>query len=426
MATYVYTALDSAGKEQKGKIQATTEDMAAVELRKRGLFPTTVRSEIKDKIASRRQNKSAAESKGTLALSLGPNKIPKKLLMVVTRQLATLLEAGLPLIRSLRTLERQSKKINVKRVLGGVADAVEEGATFSEALAKYPGTFNKLFLNMVRAGEAAGAMEAILARLAFFMEKNAKIIGKIKSAMIYPTVVVLVAGGILTFLMISIVPKFRDIFKDLTPGKPMPALTEGVFAVSNAIQHHAIEVGIGLVIFIVFIYAIRKTPYGKYGFDFIFFRIPLFGPIVAKGSIARFSRTLGTLMSAGVPVLTALNIVRDTSGNELVARAVQTVHDAVKEGEGIAGPLSITNVFPQMVISMIEVGEETGRLPDMLDKIADTYEEEVDNAVNALTSLIEPLLIVFLGGVVGTIVIAMFLPLISLVENLSGGGGGGQ
>ncbi len=421
MATYVYTALDNAGKEQKGKIQATTEDMAAVELRKRGLFPTSVRSEIKDKIASRRQNKTAAESRGTLAISLGPNRIPKKQLMVVTRQLATLLEAGLPLIRSLRTLERQNKKMNIKRVLGGVADAVEEGATFSEALAKYPGTFDKLFLNMVKAGEAAGAMETILSRLAFFMEKNAKIMGKIKSAMIYPVAVVVIAGGILTFLMIVIVPKFRQIFKDLTPGKSLPPLTEAVFAVSNLIQQNAIGVGIGLVVFIIFFKLVRKTSYGKYGFDFIFFRMPLFGPIVAKGSISRFARTLGTLMSAGVPVLTALNIVRDTSGNELVAHAVQTVHDAVKEGEGIAGPLSITNVFPQMVISMIEVGEETGRLPDMLDKIADTYEEEVDNAVNALTSLIEPLLIVFLGGVVGTIVIAMFLPLISLVDNLSGG-----
>ncbi len=420
MATYVYTALDSAGKEQKGKLQATTEDMAAVELRKRGLFPTSVRSELKDKLSRRTKNKTAAESRGALNLSLGPNKIGKKDLMVVTRQLSTLLEAGLPLIRSLRTLERQNKKMNVKRVLGSVADSVEEGATFSEALSKHTKTFDKLYLNMVKAGEAAGAMETILSRLAFFMEKNARIIGKIKSAMIYPIAVLVIAGGIMVFLMVAIVPKFRDIFRDLTPGQGLPALTETVIDISNYLQHNLPTMAIVLVSFIVFVKIANRTKYGKFGFDFLKYRMPLFGPIVSKGSISRFARTLGTLMSAGVPVLTALNIVRDTSGNEVVANAVQKVHDAVKEGEGIAAPLSVTNVFPQMVISMIEVGEETGRLPDMLEKIADTYDEEVDNAVNALTSLIEPLLIIVMGGMVGVIVIAMFLPLISLVDKLSG------
>ncbi|MDD4817467.1 MAG: type II secretion system F family protein [Victivallaceae bacterium] len=420
MATYVYTALDTAGKELKGKIQATTEDMAAVELRKRGLFPTTVRSELKDKLAKRTKNKTAAESRGAMNLSLGPNKIKRKDLMVVTRQLATLLEAGLPLIRSLRTLERQNKRMNVKRVLGNVADSVEEGATFSEALTKHPRTFDKLYLNMVKAGEAAGAMETILSRLAFFMEKNARIIGKIKSAMIYPIAVLIIAGGIMVFLMVAIVPKFRDIFRDLTPGQGLPALTETVIDISNYLQHNLPTMAIMLVSLIVFVKIANRTKYGKFGFDFLKYRMPLFGPIVSKGSISRFARTLGTLMSAGVPVLTALNIVRDTSGNEVVANAVQKVHDAVKEGEGIAAPLSVTNVFPQMVISMIEVGEETGRLPDMLEKIADTYDEEVDNAVNALTSLIEPLLIIVMGGMVGVIVIAMFLPLISLVDKLSG------
>ena len=273
---------------------------------------------------------------------------------------------------------------------------------------------------MVKAGEAAGAMETILSRLAFFMEKNARIIGKIKSAMIYPIAVLVIAGGIMVFLMVAIVPKFRDIFRDLTPGQGLPALTETVIDISNYLQHNLPTMAIVLVSFIVFVKIANRTKYGKFGFDFLKYRMPLFGPIVSKGSISRFARTLGTLMSAGVPVLTALNIVRDTSGNEVVANAVQKVHDAVKEGEGIAAPLSVTNVFPQMVISMIEVGEETGRLPDMLEKIADTYDEEVDNAVNALTSLIEPLLIIVMGGMVGVIVIAMFLPLISLVDKLSG------
>lgn len=416
MATYVYTAVDGNGKELKGKIQATTEDMAALELRKKGLFPTMVRSEIKDKIAKRKKNKTAAEMKG---FSIGGGKIRKKDLMVVTRQLATLLEAGLPLIRSLRTLERQNKKIGIKKVLGKVADSVEEGSTFSEALAKEPRSFDRLYLNMVRAGEAAGAMETILGRLAAFMEKNAKIIGKIKSAMVYPMAVLIIAGGITIFLMVFIVPRFRDIFKDLTPGKGLPALTEWVINASNYMQHNFLVI-IGVIVgFIVVYNVLYRTKYGRLGIDTVKYRMPLIGPIISKGSISRFARTLGTLMAAGVPVLTALNIVRDTSGNEVVARAVQQIHNAVKEGEGIAGPLSITNVFPQMVISMIEVGEETGRLPEMLDRIADTYDEEVDNAVGALTSMLEPLMIVFMGLIVGTIVIAMFLPLIGLIDGLS-------
>ncbi len=419
MATYVYTAVDANGKEVKGKIQSTTEDMAALDLRKKGLFPTTVRSEIKDKIAKRRVNKTAKESGGAMFV-MGKGKIGKKDLMVLTRQMATLLEAGLPLIRALRTLERQSKKMGLKKVLGSVADTVEEGSTFSEALAKHPRTFNKLYLNMVRAGEAAGAMDVILARLAFFMEKNAKIIGKIKSAMIYPSAVVIIATAIVIFLMVFIVPKFQEIFKDLTPGKPLPALTMAVMDCSTYMQHNFVSLLIWIGAIVVGYVILNKISFGKLVFDTIKYRMPLFGPIVSKGSVARFSRTLSTLMSAGVPILNALNIVRDTSGNEVVSRAVQTIHDAVKEGEGVAGPLSITNVFPQMVVSMVEVGEETGRLPEMLDKIAETYEEEVDQAVNALTSLIEPLLIVFLGGIVGTLVIAMFMPLIGLIDGMSG------
>ena len=415
MATYVYTAVDSNGKELKGKIQATTEDMAALELRKRNLFPTSVRSEIRDKIAKRTKNKSAAET-SAFNISIGGNKIGGKDLRITTRQIATLLEAGLPLIRSLRTLERQSKKVAVKRTLGKIADSVEEGSTFSEAIAKQPRSFNKLYLNMVKAGEAAGAMETILARLASFMEKNAKIVGKIKSAMIYPIVVLVVAGGITLFLLYVIVPQFTDIFKDFEVN--MPAITEFVVNASNWVRYNIVTVAIILFATVVVYMVCNRISFTKFGIDYCKYRMPLFGPIVSKGSISRFSRTLGTLMAAGVPVLQALNIVRDTSGNEVVARAVQTVHNAVKEGEGIAGPLSVTNVFPAMVISMIEVGEETGRLPEMLERIAETYDEEVDNAVSALTSALEPLLIVVMGVIVGTVVIAMFAPMIEIMKGV--------
>jgi len=277
-----------------------------------------------------------------------------------------------------------------------------------------------LYLNMIRAGEAAGAMEVILDRLAKFMEKAAKLAGKIKAAMIYPSVVMTIALLITSGLMVFIVPKFEKIFSELLGGAALPGLTRFVIGISNVMQKHFIETAIGIGILWVVITVIGKTKKGRYGIDWLKYRAPLIGPIISKSSIARFSRTLGTLMSSGVPVLQALQIVRDTSGNEVVANGVQKVHDAVKEGEGMAGPLASTKIFPDMVISMIEVGEETGKLPDMLEKIAETYDEEVDNAVDVLTSMIEPLMIVFLAVVVGTIVIALFMPLIEIINQLGG------
>jgi len=339
----------------------------------------------------------------------------------LTRQMAILLAAGLPLIRSLRTLEKQSKNAAIKQTLNLAATSVEGGATFSEALSQHPKSFDKLYLNMVRAGEAAGAMETILDRLAMFMEKAARIAGKVKSAMIYPAVVLSIASLITTGLMVFIVPKFKKIFVELLEGKPLPGLTQFVMTCSDIIANQilmviAVCIG-GFIAFKLFL----KTHIGRITIDWVKYNMPLFGPIVAKSSISRFARTLGTLMSSGVPVLNALNIVKETAGNEVVSSAVQKVHDAVKEGEGMAGPLGATKVFPEMVISMIEVGEETGKLPEMLEKIADTYEEEVDNAVGALTSLIEPIMIIGLAVVVGTIVIALFMPLIAIVEKLGGG-----
>jgi type IV pilus assembly protein PilC len=348
--------------------------------------------------------------------------IKTKDLTVLTRQLAILLAAGLPLIRTLRTLEKQTKNPAIKKTLGQAANSVEGGSTFSEALAQHPKSFDKLYLNMIRAGEAAGAMESILDRLAKFMEKAAKIAGKVKSAMIYPSVVMGIAGLITTGLMVFIVPKFKKIFEELLEGGALPALTQFVMSISDVIKNHAVEVLIVLAVLFVIYKILNKTKKGKFVFDWIKYRMPLFGPIISKTAISRFSRTLGTLMGSGVPVLNALSIVKETAGNDVVSNAVQQVHDAVKEGEGIAAPLSATKIFPEMVISMIEVGEETGKIAEMLDKIAETYDEEVDNAVDALTSLIEPILIVFLAVVVGTIVIALFMPLISIIEKLGGGG----
>ena len=415
MPQYLYTAMDSSGKERKGKIEAVSEDSATLELRGKGLYVTSLR------VAVKVQKTKAKRGGSGMNMNLGPMVIKRKELTVVTRQLAILLEAGLPLIRSLRTLEKQAKNPAVQGVLGKTSDIVEGGATFAEALAQSPKSFDKLYLNMVRAGEASGAMETILDRLAGFMEKAARITGKVKSAMIYPCVIMSIAILAVVGLMIFIVPNFRKIFADLLgPDEPLPGITEFLIAVSDSMVQTWYYWIIGVVVVIIAFKIASKIPAGKFGIDWCTYNMPLFGPIVMKTAVSRFSRTLGTLMSSGVPVLSALAIVKETSGNEVVAKAVQDVYSAVKEGDGIAVPLGKTKVFPEMVISMVEVGEETGKLPEMLEKIANTFDEEVDNSVSALTSLIEPLMIVGLAGIVGTIVIALFLPLTKIIEKMSG------
>ena len=422
MPLFLYTAMDASGKEKKGKIDAPAEDAAAVELKKQGLFITMIKPA---KGAPKEKQKEAASAPGAkkkkgfdLNISIGTPVIKRKDLTIFTRQLAILLDAGLPLIRSLRTLEKQSKSPILKQILGASADSVEGGSTFSEALAQHPKSFDKLYLNMIRAGEAAGAMEVILNRLAVFMEKAAKIAGKVKSALIYPTVVFSIAMLVTSGLMIFIVPNFKKIFDELLAGEPLPELTQFVMLISAILQKQIWLVGVAIAVIFVTYKLTNKTKLGRYGIDWVKYNMPLFGPIISKTAISRFSRTLGTLMSSGVPILNALNIIKETAGNEVVSSAVQKVHDAVKEGEGIAAPLGASGIFPQMVISMIEVGEETGKLPEMLEKIADTYEDEVDNAVGALTSMIEPLMIVGLAVIVGTIVIALFMPLTKIIDKL--------
>jgi len=416
--------MDSSGKEKKGRMEAANEQAVNAALKEQGMFPTSIKEDAGSKKTTRAApGQSGAQGKKSMmnfGLSLGSPALKTKDLTILTRQIAILLDAGLPLVRSLRTLEKQAKSPALKRVMKDTADSVEGGSTFSEALAQHPKSFDKLYLNMIRAGEAAGAMEVILDRLAKFMEKAAKLAAKIKSAMIYPVVVLTIAMLITSGLMIFIVPKFEKIFAELLEGEPLPALTKFVIGISNIMQRHFIESAIVIGILIFIYVMVGKTTKGRFAIDWVKYRAPLFGPIISKSAIGRFSRTLGTLMSSGVPVLNALQIVRDTAGNEVVSQGVQKVHDAVKEGEGIAGPLAATKIFPDMVISMIEVGEETGKLPDMLEKIAETYDDEVDNAVEALTSMIEPIMIIFLAVVVGTIVIALFMPLIAIINKLGG------
>lgn len=436
MPKYHYVALDARGKESQGEVEADTQTAALARIREKGLFPTSVsEAGAKAKATTTRAKKGGAKKAGGMNMNIEltlPSflmSVKPKELMVFTRQLATLVDAGLPLVRSLEVLQKQEKNPLLRKALREMADSIQTGSTFAEALAQHPKAFNKLYVNMAKAGEVGGVLDKVLIRLAEFMEKAQKIKNKVTSAMVYPIVVMVMAVGILIFLMVFIIPKFKEIFSELLEGAGLPALTEFVMNISSAVAGMVdlgfiripglllVAIIVALIVFAVKLTA--KTRNGAFWLDRIKLNAPVFGPLVKKTAIGRFTRTLGTLMSSGVPVLQALNIVRDTAGNEVLARAVSSVHDAVKEGENMAPPIEATKVFPPMVISMVQVGEETGELPEMLMKIADTYDDEVDNTVAGLTSVIEPLLIVSLALVVGTIVIALFLPLISIIGKLS-------
>lgn len=435
MPKFNYVAMDSRGKETKGTLEVASQNEAIGRLKEMGYFPTKVveaDKAAKDKGGKNAPAKAAGKASGKKGKGfnfripgLGSGVKPK-VLTTFTRQLATLVDAGLPLLRGLRVLERQERNPSLKRIIGDLAVSIEGGSTFSEGLAQHPKVFNRLFINMVKAGELGGVLEVVLNRLSEFMEKAQKIKGKVVAAMFYPAAVMFVAATILTVLMIFVVPKFKQIFADMLEGKPLPAFTQLVLGISEIIAGHAIATLIAVVVFAFILKFSLKTKIGRKLFDKLKLHFPLLGPVVTKVAIARFTRTLGTLVSSGVPILQALTIVKETSGNVIVGDAVAMIHESVKEGETITAPLEASRVFPPMVISMVDVGEQTGALPEMLMKIADNYEDEVDNAVSAMTSLLEPIMIVFLAVIVGSIVIALFLPLITLIDQLGDAGGGGK
>ena len=428
MPRYSYIALDSHGKETKGTIEVASQNEAIGRVKEMGLFPTKIaESEKPEEKAARKKAKSASKTggkKGGLNINLNikipglSGRVKPKVLTTFTRQLATLVDAGLPLLRGLRVLEKQERNRTLKGILGELALAIEGGSTFSEALAQHPKVFNRLFVNMVKAGELGGVLEVVLKRLAEFNEKAQKIKGKVKAAMFYPTAVLIVAVGILLLLMLFVIPRFKDVFAGM--GVKMPWFTLFVLAISDAIRNHALVTLGCIAVFIVLFLLFIKTKFGRRIWDKFKLKMPVLGPVISKVAIARFTRTLGTLVSSGVPILQALTIVKETAGNVIISNAISGVHESVKEGETITAPLEGSGVFPPMVVSMVDVGEQTGALPEMLLKIADNYDEEVDNAVAAMTSLLEPIMIVFLAVIVGSIVIAMFLPLIAMIQNLSG------
>ena len=423
MANFQYIALDAKGEQTTGTVQAGAEADAVAQLRAQGLYPTQVIQEGKGKL-SVAGKKAAAKARGKRkARGKTGGRIKPKILMIFTRQLATLIDSGLPLLRGLTVLGKQEPNPVLRGTINSLADSVQGGSTFSESLAQHPRIFDKLYVNMVKAGELGGVLEVVLTRLAEYQEKAHKLKNKIVAAMVYPVIVMFIAVAILTFLMLFIVPKFKEMFADMG-GAELPTISKVVFGFSdfmmaiNFIVPNAVWILFSLFgVWVIFQFW-GRTKGGRRILDTIKLRIPLFGEIQRKSAVSRFSRTLGTLVTSGVPILQALNITKETAGNVVISEAINKVHESVKEGESIVQPLQASKVFPSMVISMVDVGEETGQLPEMLLKIADVYDDEVDNAVTALTSVLEPIMIVFLALVVGAIVFALFLPLIKIIQQM--------
>ena len=413
MPVYQYEAMDNAGLEVKDTIDAPSEADAQAMIKEQGFYVTKITEQGRKKKKSDKKKPTSRKKKTTFAIG----GVRSKQLCTFTRQLSTLQDAGLPILRSLRILEGQSKPGPLKNSLMGVIEDIESGSTLSEAMAKQPKAFDNLYVNMVKAGEAGGALEIILQRLAEFKERAQSLKRKVQGAMIYPIAVITVATAIVGFIMYYIIPKFKKIFKDFDT--ELPGITILLIEISDVVVNYfyllpCVPFGIWILLKII-----RKNKTGKYVTDWIALRIPLLGKILQKSTVARTMRTLGTLISSGVPILEALTIARDTAGNAVFERAFDKIHSAIREGESIATPLKESRIVDDMVVNMVDVGEETGALDSMMYKIADVYDEEVAVAVESLISMLEPLMVVILGLIVGFIVIALFMPLVQLLNELS-------
>ncbi|MDA7823126.1 type II secretion system F family protein [Opitutales bacterium] len=442
MAIFEYVATDQQGNSVDGTFEASDENDARNILAQYNLTPTTLSmqgavpvatpttpimdSRVTEQAVSEdsKKKKKATKPKkkknkgGLLAIEIGGGPTNEDI-SIFTRQMSTLIQAGLPLIRSLEVMiKQQEKKPKFKAMLEAVAEKVSSGGTLSDGLAMYPKTFDKLFVNMVRAGEAGGVLDLVLDRLAQFQEKSIRTIKKVKSAMIYPSVIMFVAVGIVTLLMMVVVPQFQTIFEQMLRGAPLPGPTQIVVGISDLFASHPILVLGGMGGLVGGVLLLKKTKQGAKAFDWLGLKVPVVREVVSKSNVSRITRTFGTLLSSGVPILQALQITGDTLTNVFFVKAMSNIHNAVRDGESMAVQMDREPVFPSMVTSMVEIGEETGELPNMLTRIADNYDEDVDNAVAGVTSLIEPVMIVFLAVVVGFIVIALFLPIVAIIENI--------
>lgn len=404
MASFACTVRDARGQQVVKNIDAANIAEARSKLREQGLFPI----DIKEKQGG--DDFLAPINRFLLRLQ----KVKLKEMVIFTRQFATMINSGVALLRALNIMVDQAQSEVFKKILGQVRDGVEEGRSLSDCMAEHPKTFSKLYVSMVSAGEIGGVLDEVLNRLATFMEANAKLIGQLKAAMTYPAVVSVIAGGIFIFLLTFVLPIFKEMFDSMNVS--LPLFTLMLINMSTAVRQSwyiLLFGGLGIVYgFITFI----KTPFGRSWFDNVMLKAPIFGNIIRKVAVARFTRTLGTLLRSGVPLMTALEITQDTAGNVHISAGIAKVREAVSEGEGMTKPLEQTKLFPPMVTQMIAIGEESGNVDAMLSKVADFYDEEVEQAVKALTSLLEPLMMVLIGGMVGSMIIGMYLPMFSVIS----------
>jgi len=397
MAIYVWEAETRTGEVRKGEIEAANESSVRGQLRRQGLKPVRVKAKPKDILES---------------IPIFKTKVKDKSVVIFARQFSTMISAGLPLIQCLEILAAQEDNKTFKKVIKSIKDDIEGGATLTDALKKHPKVFDDLFINMVAAGEAGGILDTILNRLAAYMEKMMKLKSKVKGAMIYPATIVLISFGVITMLLIKVVPVFQKLFSGM--GQDLPMATQLLIDLSDFVSKSFIYIIATIVVGIVVFVRYYRTEVGRMTVDRFILRAPVFGPLMRKVAISKFTRTLSTMMNSGVPILDGLEIVSKTAGNKVVEKALMETRKNIREGKTIAEPLQETKVFPPMVVQMIAVGEATGALDSMLSKIADFYEDEVDAAVSAMTSLLEPIMMVFLGGVVGGMIVAMYLPIFQI------------
>lgn len=403
MPTFVYDVIDSSGNTVKGRMEAESEGAVLSRLHEQRLHVLGI-----------------SEHKGSALMSMGTKKaagVPKlQALVVFSRQFATMVDAGLAVLKCLDILEQQSKDVPLKTALGVIKRDVQTGISLGDALAKHPTCFSKLYVNMIRAAELGGILDTILERLSQFLEKEQEIRQKVKSALTYPIIVLCFAMIILAAMFLFILPTFKQMFSDM--GAKMPPMTEALFSMSDFMVHNWYLFIFGPLFGFIAVKQYSKTPEGAYKVDYFKLKVPIMGEIVLKLSVARFCRTFGTLLSSGVPMMRAIEIVAETAGNEVLCRAIIETKVALREGSRLSPPLAKSGLFPPMVTHMIDIGEETGRMSEMLVKVAEFYEQEVDAMVTALTSLIEPILIVFLGVIVGFIVISIMGPMFSIINQI--------
>jgi type IV pilus assembly protein PilC len=400
MSTYSYTVLDANGKTLKGKIEADSEQLVLNKLHEQNLHVLGVT-----------RGKEAAK-----AVATGKGRVKLKCMVVFSRQFATMINAGISVVRCLDILEAQTKDPVLKPVIGHCKRDVKSGLSLTDAFGKHPNVFSRLFINMVRAAETGGILDQILDRLASFLEKEDEVRGKIKSAMIYPVLVLVFAGIMVAALFMFVLPKFKEIFVSMNV--QMPTATKMLFGASSLMRDYWYVLVLGAVGGTIAYRMYAKTDAGKFQIDTIKLKVPVVGELVQKMAISRFSRTFATLIASGVPMMRSLEIVGETAGNVVIAKAVSNARNSIREGQKISSPLQQSGLFPHMVTHMIDIGEETGRLSEMLLKVSDFYDREVDAAVKALTSLIEPCLIVVMGGIVGFIAVSIMAPIFKLVSSI--------